>query len=43
MLSLCHQAMSFNSIVYRSTDLGKTSGFKSWLCHLLGLQLGKLF
>lgn len=36
-----HQAMSYNSIVYRNIDLGRTSRFKFWLCHLLGLPLGK--
>lgn len=42
MLSLCHQAMSFNSIVYRSTDLSKTPiRFKSELS-LTRFTVGKV-
>lgn len=39
--SSCHQAMTYHSIIYRRLDMGMTSGFKSWFCHLLGLSLGK--
>lgn len=39
--SSCPRAMSYNSTVYRNIDVDRTCGFRSYLCHLLGLPMGK--